>query len=284
MKARILAALALLSAVGCDVPSEPHAADVNLKLIQGPILLGKIVYTLNGSEVWIMDANGDNARYVTSGYQGVLSPTGDVVAFVRRVNGTAQIFTKNLNDHHSGRQLTFGTMSDKSYPAWSPDGYQIVYNGYADSQLWVMNLRGNNQRLLYDASAAVAQIAAWSPDGTKIAFRDGGNIRIVNADGTGPVATPTLFHLGSWSHPSWSPDGSRIAMEGNQTGQKDIYTMNADGSGLVQITSDPGNDLQPSWGPNGIAYANGNDIFVWSLGSVIQITSGKAAEGDPDWR
>jgi Tol biopolymer transport system component len=286
MKAHILAALVALSALGCDAPTEPQPADGMDAKLTGRILLprGRIVFTKNSSEVWIMNANGSDERYVTTGYHPVLSPVDDLVAFVRVVSGVGQIFTKDLNTHSSGDQLTFGTASSKDYPAFSPDGWQIVYNGYGDSELWVMNRRGARQRLLYDASASIAQMAAWSPDGSKIAFRDGGNVLVMNADGTGVPDIITLSHLGHWTHPSWSPDGSRLAIQGRELGGEDIYTIKADGTDLRLLTTNPGYDGQPSWGPTGIAYASGGNIWVYSLGTITQINSDAAPDGGPDWR
>ncbi len=51
--------------------------------------------------------------------------------------------------------------------------------------------------------------------------------------------------------PSWSPDGSRIAFHSSRTGGGDIYVMNADGSGVRQLTDHPASDGSPSWSPDG---------------------------------
>lgn len=286
MKAHILAALVLVSALGCDAPTQPSSADgVDAKLVRVPLPQGRIVYTKNSSQVWIMDANGNNQRYVAAGYQPALSPVSDVVAFVRNVGGTAQIFRMDLGDRGSFRQLTFRTLSSKSHPAWSPDGQKIVYNGYGDSELWVMGAAlGVNQHMIYDASASIAQMAAWSPDGTKIAFRDGGNVLVMNADGTGTPDIITLAYLGHWSEPSWSPDGSKLAIRGRELGAEDIYTINADGTNLTQITTNPAYDGQPTWGPTGIAYTSGSNIWMYSLGTFTQRTFDALGEGSPDWR
>jgi WD40-like Beta Propeller Repeat len=38
---------------------------------------------------------------------------------------------------------------------------------------------------------------------------------------------------------SWSPDGRKIAFVSNRTGTYEIYVMNADGSGVSQLTRGP---------------------------------------------
>ena len=55
---------------------------------------------------------------------------------------------------------------------------------------------------------------------------------------------------------SFSPDGNRIAFARNSAGgvavfNYDIYTMNADGGDVKQITTDPAYDAEPIWSPDG---------------------------------
>jgi Tol biopolymer transport system component len=61
----------------------------------------------------------------------------------------------------------------------------------------------------------------------------------------------------SWSdeYPRWSPDGTRIAFTANPEGHFHIYSMNADGSGLSQITSSSNDEVEPAWLPDGTALA-----------------------------
>ena len=46
---------------------------------------------------------------------------------------------------------------------------------------------------------------------------------------------------------SWSPDGRKIAFVSNRTGTFEIYSMNADGTHVTQITHGPEAHLA-SWG------------------------------------
>jgi Tol biopolymer transport system component len=47
--------------------------------------------------------------------------------------------------------------------------------------------------------------------------------------------------------PVWSPDGTRIAFQSNRAGNLDIWSMNAEGSDLRQLTDHPEPDYLPSW-------------------------------------
>ncbi|HEX8219631.1 MAG TPA: DPP IV N-terminal domain-containing protein [Chloroflexia bacterium] len=97
--------------------------------------------------------------------------------------------------------------------------------------------------------------AAYSPDGSKIAFsstRDAGDqeIYVMNNDGSNPVRLTNS--PGQDFSPSWSPDGSRIVFVSRRNNlAEDLYVMNANGTGQINITQAPGKDLDPSWGANG---------------------------------
>jgi Tol biopolymer transport system component len=96
---------------------------------------------------------------------------------------------------------------------------------------------------------------SWSPDGTQILFAGNGRLYVVRPDGTGisrvllPRSTPRSFAY----DPSWSPDRTEIVfamyvpdLSGRY--QSDIYTANADGSDVEQVTDDRFSDHHPDWG------------------------------------
>ncbi len=98
---------------------------------------------------------------------------------------------------------------------------------------------------------------------------------------TPPVATasPTISPMVTTTAPSAATLATvgqinvlsltgRIAFSAGPAHAEDIYVINANGSGLTQLTTEPGNDFDPSWSPDGkrIAYRSirdGNsEIFV----------------------
>ena len=70
-------------------------------------------------------------------------------------------------------------------------------------------------------------VSAWSPDGTKIAFRsnrDGDHeIYVMNADGTNPVRLTQI--AGYDESPAWSPDGTKIVFTSSRDGNQRIYVL-----------------------------------------------------------
>jgi Tol biopolymer transport system component len=99
----------------------------------------------------------------------------------------------------------------------------------------------------------------WSPDGKLIAFvsdrrGDFGVYRMNAADGTDVRRLASGFDLAN-TRPDWSRDGGAIAFAARQANNVDILVMDPDGRGLNgatpdRLTTNPGDDVQPSWSPN----------------------------------
>ena len=55
--------------------------------------------------------------------------------------------------------------------------------------------------------------------------------------------------------PSWSPDGSLLAYASNRSGNYEIYVRRGEGGQDVDVTNDPGQDIQPAFSPDGSSIA-----------------------------
>jgi Tol biopolymer transport system component len=107
---------------------------------------------------------------------------------------------------------------------------------------------------------------SWSPDGSKIAYDSWHAVRVMNAEGSGVVA---LVHNGEG--PSWSPDGRRIAFarpngpRGGESGWA-IWVINTDGSGLKRVTHGSGWDFMPRWASDGrIVFYRGDQEKTYAV-------------------
>ncbi len=90
---------------------------------------------------------------------------------------------------------------------------------------------------------------------------------------------------------SASPVTGRIAFASSRDGNRDIYLMNADGSGLTRLTDHQAGDGWPSWSPDGkrIAFHSdrgGNwDIYVMNAdgSGLTRLTNHPNWDMDPAW-
>jgi Tol biopolymer transport system component len=104
-----------------------------------------------GFRLFVMDANGGNPR--------VVSPKDNPYGYI--------------------------------YPAWSPDGKRIVHGGASGNavELFVCEADGSHNEQL-TRLGGLSSLAAWSPNGTKIAFQHTkpgekrGSLWIMNEDGS----------------------------------------------------------------------------------------------------
>ena len=205
----------------------------------------------NASHSVIGHGSGDWPTYSADG-------TSVAVSEYRRLGGDYDIFMVDLATSKQTPLRRTPKLSE-TYVDFSPDGSQICFfnddsdSGSSDLRggkpmgVYVMDVKGSAPpRLLAEGSSGTCD---WSPDGKKIVFNQYGAISIKNADGSGRTALLTGKSAAN-VHPAWSPDGTKIVFSSNRDGgDYDIYTMDADGSDVAQLTNLPGDDEHPDWQP-----------------------------------
>jgi Tol biopolymer transport system component len=105
---------------------------------------------------------------------------------------------------------------------------------------------------------------SFSPDNSRLvyaSYREEGWELFVRDMQTGIEKQITHFN-GQARWPEWSPamEDERIVFEGrNDAGQGFIYMINADGSGMEQLTTG-GSESSPSWSPDGAQVVHGHSM------------------------
>ncbi|HXV86093.1 MAG TPA: BTAD domain-containing putative transcriptional regulator [Gemmatimonadales bacterium] len=170
------------------------------------------------------------------------SPDGRRVASVEHSNTGQNLVVR---DGEEIRTLTRAPHDE--YPvAWSPDGRRLIYasrrllqdgRGYA-YRLAVVDLETGVSRVFATEESSQALRAAWSPDGTRIAYvaaQDRAtDVFVADADLTNPRNVSR--HPAADHSPSWSTDGDHLAFVSERAGGPDVYTVRPDGSDLRPVT------------------------------------------------
>ena len=270
---------------------------------------GLIVFTSDRgaqSDLWTMRPDGSNqVRLTNDKVEDVFptwSPDGKKIAWTR--GGTfdpgAELWIMNA-DGTGKRQITFNSFADAG-ASFSPDGTRLAFRSVRNGNIdvYVVNVDGTGEQRLTD-DPAPDRIADWSPDGTKISFTSDRSgvcaIYTMSPDGSNvQKLTPDWMRAGV---AAWSPDGSRLIFSDNfcATTEADLFVVNADGSGITQVTDSAENELSKSWSPSAdkvvadFAILTGNSLHKGDI-AVITVADGATTnltnttginEEHPEW-
>ena len=268
------------------------------------------------SNVVVSNIDGSNLRKLTKNSAvdayPAWSPDGNQIAFISYRDGDdfrPRLYVMN-SDGSKQRSLAPAVWSTIHTPVWSPDGNRIAFVVFQRDEVpredsskgtWTVDRQilhtvkpdGSELRILGDTES----IAAWSPDGSQIAFirREGDSSAVftMTPDGTdaqlfhdlgfvpsrlfgnlswSPDGSEFIFAVGNAARASgaWSPDGSRKAIIASSS------QFEATSNVLVTVAKD-GSDARVlvKAGPKSFVAANANgentseDIKACSDGSLV---------------
>ena len=204
----------------------------------------------------IMDQDGANMRFLTSGGDIVLtprfSPNRQEITYMDFAGGEPRVYLLQLE---TGQRELIGNFPGMTFsPRFSPDGQQIVMSLLqpdGNSNIYAMDLRSRSTTRLTN-SASIDTSPSFSPDGTRLVFESdrGGRQQLYVMSAGGGGANRISFGDGAYSTPVWSPRGDLIAFTKQSGGQFSIGVMKPDGSGERILTTGFHNE-GPTWAPNG---------------------------------
>lgn len=204
----------------------------------------------------LMDQDGGNVRYLTSGNELVVTPrfsptTQDIAYMAFAQNGDARVYVHALEGNQREAVGNFQGMTFS--PRFAPDGTHLLMSLQqgGNSNIFAMDLRSRATTRLTD-TGALDTSPSYSPDGKQIIFESdrGGAQQIYVMPASGGAAQRISFGDGRYATPVWSPRGDLIAFTKTKGGSFAIGVMRPDGSGERILTEGFHNE-GPTWSPNG---------------------------------
>ncbi len=202
----------------------------------------------------IMDSDGANHRYLTTGQATALtprySPDYKSILYLSYLNGQPRIYIYDLESNT--QRLLLQSQNPLFAPRWSPDGKWVLYSMAiaGNTDIYKMPAGGGAAIRLTD-TPGIDIGGSFSPDGSRIVFesdRSGSQqVYVMNADGSGQKRIS--FFGGRAATPEWSPRGDQIAFT-HIAGNFRIAVMDPAGQGMRYLT-DSWQDEAPTWAPNG---------------------------------
>ena len=265
------------------------------------------IQVLDGKEfLWAANADGSSPIQLVGdplNAPGALawSPDSRQIAIGSRIEGTFRVMIVEADGSGSrGLDLPFPARD----PVWRPpDGRELAVRGEVDghAQLYVVAADGSSFRKIGPPGAGLfeddqwdQQGAAWSPDGTRLAYNSIDpaptpegyrfQVHIIESDGTNTVkAGPHVDVMESW--PTWSPDGSLVAIERWQwKGLAWLAILPADGTGPgrdIEFTTpfQPAMGWTVTWSPDGTRIL----AFYDTSTAAVSIDVASGAYEELDW-
>ncbi|HET7929684.1 MAG TPA: hypothetical protein VFM40_09055, partial [Actinomycetota bacterium] len=197
----------------------------------------------NGNDqVFVMDADGSNARQLTR---------GEGLTRAEALPGTGT----------SGGRLD-----------WSPDGSMIAYNRDTSDGPEIFTVRvsdGVSTRVTNEPQVAVDP-GGWAPDGGSIVFTTANpTILHYSAFSLDLTTGQTKLIVPDGSTPKLSPDGAWIAFNSWLKPHIRLILANSDGSGRRVIARFDGDDGLQEWSPDSTKIAFVADIDENGLGTHV---------------
>ncbi len=168
------------------------------------------------------------------------STEGNRIAFSSDRSGNFKLFTVDI----LSRELTELDF-EGIQPTWSPAGDRkaFVYR----NNIAIIRFNEKPERTMLTTSG-FNEFPSWAPDGTGIVFSAGYNI--VRTDDLG--GSRRNLTASSWnSYSDWCRSRDRIVFVSNRKGAYNLWKMNSDGSGRVQLTDTPNVERFPRWSHDG---------------------------------
>ena len=213
-------------------------------------------------------------------------PNGKQVIFTsnREDGKTYNYYIANLDGSNLKKISDLPKGSVAYWASFTSDGKWIYFNEGNSSRIYRVKPDGTQQEDVTDG-----RDANISPDGKKLVFTQKGQkdwgVWTMDSDGKNRIQIiPNESEIGGIA-PVWSPDGKRVAFS-MQVGEiAEIFSCNADGSDLKQLTELQQISSSPAYSPNGkfITFRVTNEAYWRDTKKMKQVYDEKAGDKRPVW-
>ena len=182
-----------------------------------------------------------------------VSPDGSRIVYV----ANRRLYVRSLSESTPREIQGSEDPEGVTTPSFSPDGQSVFFARQirgSNYEIFRMGLDGSNVTQL-TSNGAQNYAPTLSPDGTRVAvwcIDQTDDIWIWDLQRramTKLTDGPTEDLL-----PVWSPDGRRVFFSSDRTGNFDLYAINDDGSGLVDLTNSPPSGTMSSHCPRKLTW------------------------------
>jgi len=205
-------------------------------------------------DIWVLDLEARELTRLTDhpadDLQPEWAPDGKKIAFTSERAGTKDVWLMDV-DYGDLEQLTSSNFKEKG-PRWAQNSKRILFVSDRDGNDDIYKMKANgrrNEQLTYDIGDQRGP--NWSDATREIAFTwwefSKSRAHIYAMDKNGENIRQLTFKKFYDRGPAWSPNGGRIAFNSNRAGNFDIWSMNPDGSEMVQITIDTAKESGTDW-------------------------------------
>jgi len=262
-------------------------------------------------EIYVMNADGTGQTRLTNNASGDghpwWSPDGNKIVFQSDRDGQNEVYVMNADGADQTRLINNSATDYR--PSWSPFFRTVsagtVNTGSSGNTTFTVTNRGNatlsvsgitlsgTDAAQFSVSPTTATIVAGANQTFTVTFSPSSagsktaSLSVAHNAGGSP-ATVTLSGTGAASDLQIA---GKIAFTSNRDGNLEIYTMNADGTGLTRLTNNTASELKPIWSPDGnkIVFESNRDgnyeIYVMNADGSGQtrLTNNSASDVYPCW-